>query len=172
MQWVELSLNLEDVSLSTVQSLAAGVELSFLHAWGDTGAHRRSVYELNKICSSDIPDCGTFFSFEEYQTLRFDAETVRPDGVILAFGSRVHGRRLIGLCQLTCPPGREWAFVGMTGVLPAYRRQGIATVMKCQALAVAVGWGCSRVRTLHHPNSAAIIAANRARGFHDDKIGS
>lgn len=171
-QWVELSLSLQAVSLSSVPSLAAGVELSSLLAWGDTAAHRRLVYELNKTCSSDIPDRGTFFSFEEFQTLRFDAEAVRPDGIVLAFDTSDHGQRLIGLCQLTCPPGWEWAFVEMTGVLPAYRRQGIATAMKCQALVVAAGWGCSQVRTLHHPSNAAIIAANRALGFHHDETDS
>ena len=171
MQWVELSLSLQDLSLSAAQSPAAGVELSSLHAWGDTVAHRRSIYELNKTCSSDIPDRGTFFSFEEYQALRFDAGNVRPDGTILAFDTRNHGQILVGLCQLTCPPGREWAFVEMTGVLPAYRRQGVATAMKRRALAVAAAWGCSQVRTVHHPNNAAIIAANRALGFRDDKSG-
>ena len=150
--------------------MAAGVEISSLHAWGDTAAHRRTVYELNKTCSSDIPDRSTFFSFEEYQALRFDAESVRTDGIILAFDTRNEGQLLVGLCQLTCPPGREWAFVEMTGVLPTHRREGIATAMKCRALAVAASWGRSQVRTLHHPNNAAIITANRALGFGDDKF--
>lgn len=172
MPWVELSRSLQDVSLSTVPSLVAGVELSSLHDWGDTVAHRRSVYELNKTCSSDILDRGTFSSFEEYQVLRFDAASVRPEGIILAFDDRDHGQRLVGLCQVTCPPGREWAFVEMTGVLPAYRRQGVATAMKRRALAVAAGWGCSQVRTLHHPGNPAIIAANRALGFREDRFGA
>ncbi len=76
--------------------MAAGVEISSLHAWGDTAAHRRTVYELNKTCSSDIPDRGTFFSFEEYQALRFDAESVRTDGIILAFDTRNEGQLLVG----------------------------------------------------------------------------
>jgi RimJ/RimL family protein N-acetyltransferase len=167
---VELSRSLQDVSPFTVPSSAAGVQLSSLYEWGDTVAHRRSVYELNKTCSSDIPDRGTFFTFEEYQALRFDAASVRPDGIILAFDDRDHGQRPVGLCQLTCPPGRQWAFVEMTGVLPAYRRQGVATAMKRRALVAAADWGCLKVRTLHHPRNAAIIAANRALGFRDDKF--
>ena len=67
------------------------------------------------------------FSFEDYQAFRFDSVAVQPDGIILAFDERDHRERLIGLCQLICPPGRDWAFVEMTGVLPGYRRQGIAT---------------------------------------------
>ena len=97
MQWVELSRSLHDVSLDSVQNLTAGVELSSLLTWGDTDDHRRSVYELNKTCSSDIPDRGAFFG---------------------------------------------------------------------------AGWGCSEVRTVHHPNNAAIIAANRALGFREDTTGS
>lgn len=148
--------------------MGTGIELTSLSAWGDTLAHRRSVYELNKTCSADIPDRGAFFSFEEYQSLRFDAELARPDGMILALDTHASGSP-IGLCQVTCPPHREWAFVEMTGVLAAYRRQGVATAMKRQALAVAAGWGCSTVRTLHHPQNAPIIAANRALGFDEDQ---
>ena len=170
--WVELSRSFHDASLGSTESLTAGLELGSLSAWGDTDAHRRMVYELNKTCSADIPDRGTFFSFEDYRALRFDSVAARPDGIILAFDTRAHSERLIGLCQLTCPPGRDWAFVEMTGVLPTYRRRDIATAMKRRALVVAAGWGCSEVRTLHHPNNAAIIAANRALGFHDPTTGS
>ncbi len=167
-KWVELSRSLSDVARDPALILETGVELTSLLAWGDTLAHRRLVYELNKTCSADIPDRGAFFGFEEYQSLRFDTEAARPDGMILTFDAH-DSRRPIGLCQVACPPGREWAFVEMTGVLAAYRRRGIATAMKGQALAVAADWGCSTIRTLHHRQNAAVIAANRALGFDEDR---
>ena len=163
MEWIELSRSLSDVPRHPVLVLENGVELTSLETWGDTLGHRRSIYELNKTCSADIPDRGTFFGFEEHQSLRFDAEVARPDGMVLAFNPH-DSHHLTGLCQVTCPPDRERAFIEMTCVLAAYRRRGIANSMKRQALAVAAGWGCSTVRTLHHAQHAATVA-NRALGL-------
>jgi hypothetical protein len=104
-----------------------------LQELGDTESHRRVVYELNKACSADIPGRGEFFTFEEYLPLRFEAPGTRLDGFVLALDHD----QAVGLCQLTCPPGRRWAFIEMTGVLRPYRRQGVATAMKLRALAMA-----------------------------------
>lgn len=51
------------------------------------------------------------FTFEEYEPLRFEAPGTRADGLVLAFDEA----DVVGLCQLTCPPGRRWAFIEMTG---------------------------------------------------------
>jgi GNAT superfamily N-acetyltransferase len=163
MEWVGLALDLERATQPSAAALPVGVRLSSLQERGDTESHRRSIYDLNKVCSADIPDRGTFFTFEEYQPLRFEGPGARPDGFVLAFDDQY----LVGLCQLTCPPGRHWAFIEMTGVLPPYRRQGLATAMKRRALAAARTWGCVEVRTFHHPRNTAIIAGNRALGFRD-----
>ncbi len=42
--------------------------------------------------------------------------------------------------------------------------------MKLRALAAAETWGCSEVRTLHHPSKVAIIAAHRSLGFRDSDL--
>jgi hypothetical protein len=39
--------------------------------------------------------------------------------------------------------------------------------MKLRALQAARSWGCSEVRTFHHPKNLAIIAANRSLGFRE-----
>ena len=144
MKWIKLSRSLSDVSRHPPLFLGTGVELTSLSASGDTFAHRRFTYELNETCSADIPDRAAFFGFEEYQSLRFDAEAARPDGMILAFGRPRHPeihRTLSG----DLPTRRGQAFVEMTGVLAAHRRHGIASAMKRQVLAVAASRGM-----LHH----------------------
>lgn len=160
--WVRLALDLDGSTLVPAEP-PPGITLTSLQELGDSEAHRQLVYDLNKVCSADIPERGEFFSLEEYLSLRFDAPGMRPDGMVLAFDHH----RAVGLCQLTCPPGRQWALIEMTGVLPAYRRHGLATAMKVRGLGAAKSWGCSEVRTFHHPSNAAVIAANRSLGFHN-----
>ena len=161
--WVRLSLSLDDEASATPTRSLAGLTITSLQELGDSESHRHLVYDLNRACSADIPGRGDFFTFEEYVPLRFDAPGARLDGIVLALDHD----RAVGLCQLTCPPGRRWAFIEMTGVLRPYRRQGVATAMKLRALATARTWGCSEVRTLNHPSNASIIAANRSLGFRD-----
>lgn len=115
--WVRLALDLEDEArLRAPTEPSLGVTLTSLQELGDSNEHRHLVYELNKTCSADIPERGEFFTFEEYAPLRFEAAGTRLDGLVLAFDQD----RAVGLCQLTCPPDRPWAFIEMTGVLRAY----------------------------------------------------
>jgi GNAT superfamily N-acetyltransferase len=161
--WVRLALSLErDVSHRAEVALPAGIRLTTWQEWGDSAGHRGCIYELNNSCSADILDRGEFFTFEEYEPLRFEAPGTRADGLVLAFDEA----DVVGLCQLTCPPGRRWAFIEMTGVLPEYRRRRIATSTKLQALRAARSWSCAEVRTFHHLDNTAIITANRSLGFH------
>jgi GNAT superfamily N-acetyltransferase len=95
--------------------------------------------------------------------LRYEAPGTRLDGLVLAFDHE----SAVGMCQLTWPLGRHWAFIELTGVLRPYRRHGLATAMKLRALQAARSWGCSEVRTFHHPKNLAIIAANRSLGFRE-----
>lgn len=163
-KWVRLALDLEGNSKLLARSdPPAGITLTTLQELGDSESHRHLVYELNKTCSADIPDRGVFFTFEEYERLRFEAPGTRSDGLVLAFDHDV----TLGMCQLTCPPDQWWAFIEMTGVLRPYRGRGVATAMKLRALQAARSWGCTEVRTFHHPNNRAIIAANRSLGFRE-----
>ena len=159
--WVRLTLD-----LGTARDPAThvpGIAVSSLLAWGDSAEHRRAVFELNRTCSADIPGRGEFFAYEEWEQLRLEGPGARLDGVVLAF----HGDLPVGLCQLTAPPGRSWAFVEMTGVLRVHRRRGVAAAMKARAFDAARGWGCTEIRTSHHPANVPAISANRALGFRE-----
>ena len=158
--WVRLTLDLRTVDRAAPPAVP-GVAVTSLERWGDTPAHRRSVYELNRTCSADIPERGEFFAYEEWEQLRLEGPGTRLDGLVLALDGTVP----VGLCQLTAPPGRAWAFVEMTGVLRAYRRRGVAAAMKARAFDAARGWGCTEVRTFHHPANLPAISANLALGF-------
>ncbi|XVV15237.1 hypothetical protein ACQP2X_13095 [Actinoplanes sp. CA-131856] len=64
---------------------------------GDTADHRRALYELNKTCSADIPDRGTFYTYDEYVAQRIDVAGFDPRGVVLATRfARSAGYRRLG----------------------------------------------------------------------------
>jgi GNAT superfamily N-acetyltransferase len=163
--WMQLALDLRGEERPAAD--VPGIAVTSLETWGDTAEHRRAVYELNRTCSADIPERGEFFGYAEWEQLRLESPGTRFDGVVLALAIdlALDGAVPVGLCQLTAPPGRGWAFVEMTGVLRAYRRRGVAAAMKARAFAAARGWGCTQVRTFHHPANLPAISANLALGF-------
>lgn len=163
-QWVKLELDLGGFNPGPfLAPLPAGVRVMTLPELGDEQRRRRGIYELNKECAADIPERGDFFSWAEYQRVRFDVPRFRPDGQLLA----VTGDELVGLCQVSQRPGVVWAFVEMTGVRRDWRTRGVATALKLAAIKSARTWGATHLRTVHHPNNNAIITANRKLGFHD-----
>jgi GNAT superfamily N-acetyltransferase len=163
--WVKLELDLRQFHADSVDvpELPGRLRISTLAALGDTSHHRRLLYELNKTCSADIPGRGAFFSYDEYIDQRFETPGFRPDGQILL----IEGYDMAGMCALSYRPDRTWAFIEMTGVVPAYRKRGFATLLKVHALSAAQRWGARMVRTVNHPANEPIIAANRKLGFED-----
>ncbi len=105
-QWVKLELDLGGFNPGPfLAPLPAGVRVMTLPELGDGQRRRPEIYELNKECAADIPERGDFFSWAEYQRVRFDDPRFRPDGQLLA----VTGDELVGLCQVSQRPGVVWA---------------------------------------------------------------
>jgi ribosomal-protein-alanine N-acetyltransferase len=161
-EWVQLELS-TDIALPASSTLPAGVSLVSIAELGDTEQLRRRVYELNKELCRRYPGRGEFFSYDEYIQRRFAADGYQPEGSILALDGVV----LVGLCVISYVPGRDWAFIEMTGVRRSHRRRGLATALKTAAIRQARGWGVSTVRTVHHRGNTPIITANRVLGFVD-----
>lgn len=151
-EWVRLELPAH-VVLPDPPPLTPGVLLASMADLGDGDRLRHQVYELNKGCSADIPDRGEFFTYDRYEQQRFKADGFRADATVLA----VAGDELVGMCAISQRPGRDWAFIEMTGVRRSHRRLGLATALKIEAIRRARGAGATVVRTIHHPDNAAII---------------
>lgn len=144
-----------------------GLAFRSLRELGDTSSNRSALYELNKLCSKDIPGRGEFFSFEEFCGRRF-GERYDPDGVILALDSE----SWVGLCATSDWSRSGFAFNEMTGVVRSHRRRGIALALKVLGVRFARTLGVSAVRTVHDAENHAAIAMNRRLGYVDDPAAS
>ncbi len=62
-------------------------------------------------------------------------------------------------------------WTSMTGVLPAYRGQGLALALKLRAIDAALARGCPLILTENHEDNAPMRAINRKLGFVPDAPG-
>ncbi|MBX2799046.1 MAG: hypothetical protein KTR31_15325 [Myxococcales bacterium] len=165
-RWVKLELDLAQLDLephrAAVQRvLETGVELVSLASLGSQEENLRRLYELNATCSADIPDRGTFHTWEAYRRLRIDVPGFDPALVTLARADQAW----IGMAATSDHGARGFAFNEMTGVLRPHRQRGIAMALKVVNLEATVRAGVSVVRTIHHPDNEGIIQLNRSLGY-------
>jgi RimJ/RimL family protein N-acetyltransferase len=168
LDWVKLELNVErfnDANFERYlqQAQSSGTRFSTMADFGDAPEHRRALYELNKTCSADIPDRGTFYTYDEYVTQRIDVATYNPSGVIIA----AHGDDWIGMSATSLRPDHGCAFSEMTGVLAPHRGRGLSLALKLLAIRFVRSSGYQRLVAFHHPHNQTAIAMNRRLGFVD-----
>ena len=141
---------LRDVTFTTMREL------------GDNEKNRRKLYELNKVCSADIPGRGEFFIYEEFCKRRYGAH-YDPAGAILA----QHRADWIGLSVTSNWSQKGFVFAEMTGVLREYRRKGVALAMKIHGIRFAKSVGAEFVYATHGSDNHKAIGMNRSLGFVD-----
>jgi RimJ/RimL family protein N-acetyltransferase len=141
----------------------AGLRLTTLAELGDTPAHRRALYELNKECSADIPGRGEFHTFEAYLRYRIEVPSYDPRGVVIS----LDGDTWCGLAATSDRRDAGCVFNEMTGVTRPYRGRGLSIAMKTYGMHFARLCGVDRIRTVHHPENTAAIAMNRRLGYVD-----
>jgi len=88
-EWVRLELDLHAFDGAPYQQYlqrcrSAGIEFTTMGQLGDTVEQRRALFELNKLCSADIPERGTFSTWEVYEAERLNVAGYDPQGVMLA----------------------------------------------------------------------------------------
>ncbi|CCQ15742.1 GCN5-related N-acetyltransferase [Rhodococcus sp. AW25M09] len=166
--WVRLELDVEkfddaEFELYLHRVRTSGTRLTTMAELGDTTEHRRALYHLNKTCSADIPDRGTFYTYDEYVAERIDLATFDPSGVVLA----TRDDAWIGMSTTSLHPDKGYAFSEMTGVLASHRGQGLSLALKLLAIRFVRSSGYQRLVTFHHPGNTSAIAMNRRLGFVD-----
>ena len=106
----------------------------------------------------DVPfgDTVTQISLEQ-----FEAEFVghAPDACFIA----VRGEQFVGYSNLT--QGGGYFLTAMTGVLPEYRGQGLATWLKLLGIRYAQSHGNLEIRAVNDSGNTAMLALNAKLGF-------
>jgi GNAT superfamily N-acetyltransferase len=160
---IKFVLHLDDWQPSPIQKAPAeGIKFITYADAGDTDTNRRRLYQLNKQLSATIPidEPEHFPDFEPYRARRLTGDAFPHEGVHLAV---TDDDSWIAMSQISLH--ESYAFVEMTGVLPAYRGWGIATHLKRLSLLFAKQQGYAIVRTYNDAGNQPIRAVNRNAGF-------
>lgn len=123
----------------------------------------RKLYELDWQLSQDVPspEPPTKVPFEEWQKV-WGHPNLLPDGWFVA----LHNDAYVGVSNLwTSQADETILYTGLTGVLRTYRRRGIATALKLQAIRYAQSQGIAEVRTWNESNNEGMLSINNALGF-------
>lgn len=144
------------------RSERSGISFETMASLGDTTPIRMQLYQLNKICSADIPARGEFFTVDEFFEKKF-AQGYDPSGVIIALSKG----NWIGMSANSNWQQHNFIFNEMTGVLKGYRRQGIALALKLLGIKYAQSIGVDYAYTIHDAENSAPIELNRRLGYID-----
>lgn len=123
----------------------------------------RTIYDLDRITSPDVPiwDAGDNFpAYEQYRKEWMEY----PDPVVVALA--MDGDRAVGMSTVwySCTPGKSGQ-VGFTAVLREYRGRGIALAVKLMTIEDAIRRGAPRMRTNNDPDNPPMLAVNVKLGF-------
>lgn len=128
---------------------------------------RRNVWRMFTQIEQDVPtpDPTEVTSFEEYSQY-YDEPLFRPDSWAIAVDRQKSGaERYVGMCVVNIMPTRpDTLFAGITGVIPAYRRRKIATVLKVQSIRYAQEKGYRYIYT-NNEEKNPMLDLNLALGF-------
>ncbi len=145
---------------------ARGIEIKTLRELEYDPCRDRKLYDLESLISLDMPssEASTVPTFSDWMKHTFDSPSLLPDGYFIAVDTTVENR-FIGLSQLWASLADKQLYTGATGVLPEYRRQGIALALKLRAIGYAKESGTPNVRTWNAQSNRAMLSINEKLGF-------
>lgn len=137
-----------------------------LKSWADLmtdPANLHKLHDLEALIEEDVPtsQASTKVPFKTWIAHRQSDNTeFLPDGYIVA----LHNDDYIGTSSLWGNDGTKNLYVGLTGVLPQYRRKGIALALKTQANLWAKSQGYEAIYTWNEQDNP-MLDLNLKLGF-------
>jgi len=137
-----------------------GLRIISVDSWLERGPEAmRALWDLDWTILQEVPASGprTRTPFDIFARRM----NIRPDAVFVA----LDGDDLVGLSTLRpSPDDPAVAHAGLTGVLPPYRRQGLATALKVKAIAFGAQEGIRWIATFNEENNPMYLL-NLKLGF-------
>ncbi len=136
----------------------------------DGDAWLRPYHALESALVGDIPFDGPVRErpFEEFTERVVDPDRFNPNAAFVAQHERTGA--YVGIGQLwTYTHIPDYAFAGLTGVLPAFRRRGIARALKLATIDFAASHGIERI-TAQNEVDNPMLQLNLALGFEIDHV--
>ena len=142
---------------------AAGVVIKSYAELADDPACDRKLYALVEQANQEMPNIGQFDdrSFDQFVNDHLHSPDMLPDAYFVA----VHGDDYVGVSELFAGAEATVFDTKTTGVLPAYRRLGIALALKVRAIRYAQKHNATRVTTGMDASNAPIVTLNQRLGF-------
>jgi len=122
------------------------------------------AHELYSACRVDQPTLGrvTEWPFADWHAFNVEDPLALPDAYFIALA----GERFVGNCSVRRTAGTaDVLTIGITGVLPEFRRRGIARALKLRTHAYARLHGYNEIRTSNTGPNVGMLALNKALGY-------
>lgn len=161
----ESSMKLPPKSAPAFADAAAKVEGITWKSWsdlGDTEENRRKLHAA-QILSDTAPDMDVWGkpSFEQFEKDFFENLKYFEQGVLVA----MDGDEIVGMHYLMRDPENDQWITDYTGVIPSYRRRGIAYALKLWGIEVAQEHGAKEIMTYNDSENTGMLAINGVLGF-------
>ena len=143
---------------------ARGMEITTYDALADDPARLEKLYRLDRELWRDVPygEPVPQRPLAQFEQEEIDSPNFLPDACFIA----IHDEAFIAyLNLLDTGPHLD---INMTGVLPAYRQQGLATVLKVYAIRYARAHGNRRIWTVNDSTNTPMRSLNQRLGFREE----
>ncbi len=121
-----------------------------------------AAWDLHFACRSDQPTLGhvTAQPYADWLAFNVDDPAAIPEAYFVA----VSGERLVGVSSVR-HEGEDSLRIGLTGVLPGYRRRGIGRALKLRVHAWALANGMRQIHTSTPAANKPMVALNASRAY-------
>jgi mycothiol synthase len=165
---IEARLRIRDAVIPDVRALAsalanAGVRVVTYAESAQDPSRDAKLHELSWRLEQDIPYgiAPTPLPLDTFLRERIEPNYVLHDALFIA----TDGNDYVGLSSLWEGGGGRYLEADLTGVLPAYRGRGIATLLKVKGIAFARDRGYDEIRVVNDEQNEAMRRINQRLGF-------